>query len=349
MTMVDTKPRVDWVDYAKGLCIIMVVMMHSTLGVEKAFNQEGWMHAFVAFAMPFRMPDFFLISGLFLGLVIDRNWRTYLDRKVIHFAYFYVLWLLIQGLFRWPGLAQNEGLGAVAEQFLLALIEPFGTLWFIYLLPIFFVVAKLARPVPPIAMLVIAAALESAPIHTGWTVIDEFANRFFFFLLGWYAATYVFAFADLVARRPGLSLIGLVAWIMLNTVAVLTGIAVLPGLSIMFGLAGAAAVIAIAVLLAQSGRASLLQHAGKNSLAIYLAFFLPMVITRTILIKVGIISDIGLISLIVTCTAVVGPLVLLWLVQTTGYGRFLFERPAAFRLDDRAPDPEPIPATHRFP
>ena len=26
--------RVDWVDYAKGFCIIMVVMMHSTLGVE---------------------------------------------------------------------------------------------------------------------------------------------------------------------------------------------------------------------------------------------------------------------------------------------------------------------------
>lgn len=27
--------RVAWVDYAKGFCIIMVVMMHSTLGVEK--------------------------------------------------------------------------------------------------------------------------------------------------------------------------------------------------------------------------------------------------------------------------------------------------------------------------
>ena len=25
--------RIDWVDYAKGICIVMVVMMHSTLGV----------------------------------------------------------------------------------------------------------------------------------------------------------------------------------------------------------------------------------------------------------------------------------------------------------------------------
>jgi hypothetical protein len=25
--------RIDWVDYAKGICIVMVVMMHSVLGV----------------------------------------------------------------------------------------------------------------------------------------------------------------------------------------------------------------------------------------------------------------------------------------------------------------------------
>src|SRR5665811_1779156 len=68
--------RVDWVDYAKGICIVMVVMMHSTLGVEAAAGREGFMHAVVAFARPFRMPDFFLISGLFLAQVIDRDWRT---------------------------------------------------------------------------------------------------------------------------------------------------------------------------------------------------------------------------------------------------------------------------------
>src|SRR5689334_20340847 len=87
--------RVDWVDYAKGICIVMVVMMHSVLGVEAAAGQTGFMHVLVAFAKPFRMPDFFLISGLFLPVVIDRDWRTFLDRKVVHFAYFYVLWVTI--------------------------------------------------------------------------------------------------------------------------------------------------------------------------------------------------------------------------------------------------------------
>src|SRR3569832_749877 len=101
--------RVDWVDYAKGICIIMVVMMNSVLGVELAAGQTGFMHVAVAFAKPFRMPDFFLISGLFLSVVIDRDWRTYLDRKVVHFAYFYLLWMTIQFVFKAPGLAQEHG------------------------------------------------------------------------------------------------------------------------------------------------------------------------------------------------------------------------------------------------
>ena len=120
--------------------------MHSTLGVEAAAGREGWMHALVAFAKPFRMPDFFLISGLFLARVIDRDWRTYLDRKVVHFAYFYVLWVTIQFAFKAPGIAAEHGAGAAsASSISKPFIEPFGTLWFIYLLPIFFVVTKLTR------------------------------------------------------------------------------------------------------------------------------------------------------------------------------------------------------------
>jgi uncharacterized membrane protein YcfT len=71
-----TEERVVWFDYAKGICITLVVMMHSTLGVGDAMGGEGFMHEVVAFARPFRMPDFFLLSGLFLFRVIDRDWRT---------------------------------------------------------------------------------------------------------------------------------------------------------------------------------------------------------------------------------------------------------------------------------
>src|SRR5438093_10832325 len=101
----------------------MVVMMHSVLGVEKAAGETGFMHAFVMFAQPFRMPDFFLISGLFLSVVIDRDWRTYLDRKVLHFAYFYVLWMTIQFGFKAPGFASVSCCGQGVYLYLLSFID----------------------------------------------------------------------------------------------------------------------------------------------------------------------------------------------------------------------------------
>src|ERR1700745_4388238 len=155
--------RVDWVDYAKGICIVMVVMMHSVLGVELAAGETGFMHVLVAFAKPFRMPDFFLISGLFLPLVIDRDWRLYLDRKVVHFAYFYVLWVTIQFAFKAPMFAAEQGWRGVGLSYLAQFIQPFRNLCFIYLLPIFFVVIKLTPRVPCPAMLLVGAAMEMAP------------------------------------------------------------------------------------------------------------------------------------------------------------------------------------------
>ncbi len=108
--------RIDWVDYAKGICIILVVMMHSTIGLEHAAGAQGWMHNVVEFAKPFRMPDFFLLSGLFVASVIDRDWKTYLDRKVVHFAYFYILWMTIQFAFKAPALgARRRRAGARAR------------------------------------------------------------------------------------------------------------------------------------------------------------------------------------------------------------------------------------------
>src|ERR1700761_1714672 len=234
---VPPRGRVDWVDYAKGFCIVMVVMMHSTLGVEAQAGHEGFMHWLGAFAKPFRMPDFFMISGLFLSRVIDRDWRTYLDRKVVHFAYFYVLWVTIQFAVKAPVFAADHGWPYVFEQYAFAFIEPFGTLWFIYLLPIFFVVTKATRRVSPAAVWGVAAALQIATIHTGWTTIDESAGRFVYFYTGYLLAPQIFTFATLVQTRSRRAALGLLAWALVNGGLVYAGVAGWPGLSLALGLA----------------------------------------------------------------------------------------------------------------
>ncbi len=80
----------------------------------------------VEFARPFRMPDFFLIAGLFLARRIDAPWRLYLDRKVLHFFYFYALWLTIQFAFKAPGIAAEVGWDGVAAPVSLRLYRAVG-------------------------------------------------------------------------------------------------------------------------------------------------------------------------------------------------------------------------------
>jgi len=326
--------RVDWVDYAKGICIIMVVMMHSVLGVEAAAGETGFMHLVVEFAKPFRMPDFFLLSGLFLAVVIDRDWRTYLDRKVVHFAYFYVLWVTIQFAFKAPSFAAEIGWAGVVKLYALSFIDPFGTLWFIYLLPIFFVVTKATRRAPPLLIWAIAALLESLHVATGWMVIDEFCARFFYFYTGYLFASRVFAFSDAARARPALALIGLALWAAINAALVHTGVSEWPLLSLLLGLAGACAIIAAGTLLAEKRWLDGLRFCGEHSIVIYLAFFLPMAVSRTLLLKFAGFLGTGMIALLVTIIGVVGALVVWRLVMLSG-ATFLFERPNAFWIAPR--------------
>jgi uncharacterized membrane protein YcfT len=326
------------VDYAKGICIVMVVMMHSVLGVEAAAGQTGFMHFLVAFAKPFRMPDFFLISGLFLSVVIDRDWRTYLDRKVVHFGYFYLLWVTIQFGFKAPVFAAETGWSHVGLLYLESFIEPFGTLWFIYLLPLFFVVTKATRKLPPLLIWGVLALLESAHIATGWTVIDEFCARFVYFYSGYLFADYVFALSDRARTRPSLALAGLATWALINGGLVVSGYSEWPLVSLLLGLSGACAIVTIGTLLAQAHRLKFLRFCGEHSIVIYLAFFLPMAATRTLLLKAGFIHDIGTISLIVTIVGVVGALVI-WRTALIAGANFLFERPAAFWIAPKKAGP----------
>lgn len=326
--------RVAWVDYGKGLCIFFVVMMHSTLGVGEAMSGEGYMHYVVAFAAPFRMPDFFLIAGLFLWKVIDRPWTTYLDRKVAHFFYFYVLWLAIQLLFKAPGIAAEEGAGAVVTTFFMSFVDPFGTLWFIYMLPVFFIITRLIKNIPTAAVLVAAAIFEISHIETGNLLIDEFAARYIYFYIGYRFAEPIFRFADLALRNKNRSIIFLGVWAVLNGLFVAAGVSGDPIVSLGLGIAGAMAIVISSALLSTLNATSILRYLGRNSIVVYLAFFLPMAISREILIRIGVL-DTGTVSLLVTIAGVAGPVIGYELIKRLPFLRlnFLFERPRWARLD----------------
>jgi uncharacterized membrane protein YcfT len=351
--------RVDWVDYAKGWCIVFVVMMHSTLGVGDALGGEGILHTIVAFARPFRMPDFFLIAGLFLSRVVDRDWRDFLDRKFAHFLYFYVLWMLIQ-IFVKQGLLLVDRPDAFLYELGMAFLEPYAMLWFIYLLPVMFVLTKLLRRVPVEVVLGLAALSECLyrlfGWHTGWIMIDELAVRYVYFYAGYAFAPLVFRLADWAREHAWAALGALILGFLGIALAVFTpanvlpafvvpaamlgegdalfrSVAFVPGLSLLFGFTGVACVVILSVLLARGDLLLSLRYAGEHSLVIYLCFFLPMAAARVLLIFLGF-RNISLVSAIVTVTAVLAPLIFYRIIRKTGF-KFLFERPQFFHIPNR--------------
>ena len=331
--------RIAWVDAAKGICIILVVMMHATLGLGEAVEREGWMHAVVAFARPFRMPDFFLVSGLFLGRAITRDWRTFADRRIVHFLYFYGLWYVIQFALKGWSLAGGDPVEFV-RLFALGFIEPFGTLWFIYMLAVYSVTVKLLQRLPPLVLLAGAAALQIAHVESGWLVIDAFCAYFVYFVAGYVFAPRVFAIAAWAGRNALPALVGLAFWAFVNGFAAFAPssfagqtVASLPGVSLILGLAGAVAITTVAALLTSRGWAGPLAYCGERSLVVYLAFFLPMAATRAILVKTGLVDAVGVGwgAALVTAAAVVIPLVFERLVRGTVLD-FLFVRPGACHI-----------------
>ena len=324
------RPRVEFIDYAKGWCIVLVVLMHSTLGLTERVGEANWIGEFIAFAKPFRMPDFFLIAGLFAMRSLQAPLRSFVDSKILHFAYFYVLWMTIQILVKRGGLLIDDPAGFGGE-YLYSLIEPLGTLWFIYLLPIMYTVARLLRPFPTVLVLIFAASLRFLQLETGSTVIDYFTAYFVFFLAGIRLSARILALADWCGRHPLSTGASIVAWAVFNAWAVYAGVALEPLPGIALGFAGALAVIGGSALLARARILNALRYAGQHSLPVYLAFFLPMAAARTLIIKAGWTGNIDAACLVIATVAIVTPLALHYWLQKTPL-KFLFERPPAFRL-----------------
>lgn len=338
--------RSAWIDAAKGLCIILVVLFHSTLGVEKELGHLTWMHPVIEWARPFRMPDFFLISGLFLGARIAWPWRRYLDAKVIHFVYFYVLWYNIHFVVRLKGMIADVGVNGALLQYLKGYIDPFGSLWFIYLLAVFCIVAKVLREQPAWLITGIGLLAHILVPHTGVFIVDEFVSRFVFFYIGYAYAPLVLAAAGQVSDAPrGLIFASLGLWALANTLGLITGLAAMPVFELVFGAAGIAAVITTCVLLTANTSGpgysgtrlgSALIYCGKYSIVIYLAFTLFMGPARVILLKFAPMLNGGAVAILCAAAGLTGALVLHALVRNTRLA-FLFERPAYFHFGAAEP------------
>ena len=272
--------RFDWVDIAKGICIVAVVGLYARNELKQVMGDAGWLDPWSAFAQPFRMPDFFLLSGLFLSSVMNRPWRSYLDTKVVHYVYFLVLWVTILAtydmLYLGTAIPPHPGWTGLLKLYAWELLYPDHMLWFLQTLPVFFVVTRLLRHVPPLLLWGVAALALASRVKTGVPLLDNAMSYYAFFLAGHFGAPWFFALADRAAQHRGTTLLLFIAWCFFNQWAVSSGATALPGGSLLFGFIGITAVIAFSSLLAPIRAMRWLRYAGSNSIVIYLGFFMPL-------------------------------------------------------------------------
>ncbi|MBO9730968.1 MAG: acyltransferase [Chitinophaga sp.] len=90
--------RFAWIDYAKGVAIVLVVYRHIAYGL--IARGVSLPHAILAtndMLYSFRMPLFFLLSGVFFSKsVTKRGVRNFIFLKVNTLLYPYLLWAIIQ-------------------------------------------------------------------------------------------------------------------------------------------------------------------------------------------------------------------------------------------------------------
>lgn len=92
------KSRLYWVDYLKGIAILLVVYRHVLIGIERSsiYIPEILVKANMIF-YSFRMPLFFILSGIFISMSLSkRNLSNVLTIKFENLLYPYLIWSFIQ-------------------------------------------------------------------------------------------------------------------------------------------------------------------------------------------------------------------------------------------------------------
>ena len=89
--------RVAWLDTAKGLGMLLVVLGHAMGGLIDATPEEAsTLHPFFFLIYTFHMPLFFLLSGLLVGERLERNAPRFFRSLFVAIAWPYSLWSIVQ-------------------------------------------------------------------------------------------------------------------------------------------------------------------------------------------------------------------------------------------------------------
>lgn len=197
------RSRIPWIDTARALCVLAVVLMHTTISLLVVADPSPldltWRQIVDAMT-PLRMPALSLLSGMLLARRIRAGWTDGSARaSMATSAWLYVVWLAVflvlaitVGWSMWLGPfgagTPLQGIQAFVDQ----LVLPRSVLWYVFALVVWSAVLATVRHAAPGAVLLTLAALSIASFYMDGDGSDQYRNviRYFvFFAVGVYFST----------------------------------------------------------------------------------------------------------------------------------------------------------------
>ena len=266
-----------WVDTAKGIAILLVVLYHSMLFMRSIGLQVDGMSRLKILLELFPMPVFLFIAGLTHYRVLQWSLAATWKRRLLGYLWLYVIWSVLRFAFYYvvPNV-RADGAGATATDplaLLAVLVWPINSYWFLLALFVFTLVLQAVRRIPRSAALIAAAALSTAvgsdvltTTNVGW---DRMAEYLLFFLLGAFFPQEAFRRVG-AARTRTVVLTGAAYAVVALSTAIVPRAVHVPGVSLVGELAAVAFGTTLSVRLARLRPLRFLGHVGARSLQVYL-------------------------------------------------------------------------------
>jgi fucose 4-O-acetylase-like acetyltransferase len=272
-----TGTHVGWVDTAKGLGIILVVLGHVLRGLVAGnlLTPTPVVEFLDAWIYAFHMPLFFVVSGLFLSRSAAKPAGEFAWDKIRTIAYPYFVWSLITLSIKSP-LGQIVNQPRTLLEVSAILYRPIEQFWFLYVLFLLSTVFGflLKFGMRPWAIVLLAALLYPGILPlpwTGWGALELTRSSAIYMALG------VIVGSSQLFRLVSVARAGTLAAIVAIGVFILTSLAIFletphpHSLDFILAASGTAAVVALAVLANRAGIDSAISFLGRYSLEIFVA------------------------------------------------------------------------------
>jgi len=345
-----------WMDYDKGMGIIMVAFNHCYEVLDDhglSLNDHPFLNYMRLFLYGFRMPLFFIVSGLLIAKSLNKKGlNSYIADRANSILYPLFIWGIVQiTIYLLTSGFTHNGVGPISYLYLIIDPRKTGHFWYLntlFCIGVIFAFLKAKLKITPalhiiigFALFCIAAYIHAHDLKAG--VLADICEYYFFFALGDVLSDRALAEKNLQRLTSWKVFFPLLAVFLisqyyctnLNLNAIEGGKSnelyveyKLPFLFIAEALVGVALTVNVSLLLQKYRKMNFLRVVGYHSLFIYCTHIIVMTMARTIFTKMFPISNVPALVILVWSSGIILPIIFYNLcLRYNAWWLFTFRKP----------------------